>query len=50
MSAIVKKPITSFNKMAILLHWGVAFLLMAQFLIGLDMVDIPKGPDSSRPF
>ena len=50
MSDIRKKPINSFNKTAILLHWGVAFLLMVQFLIGLDMVDIPKGPDSSRPF
>ena len=50
MSDIGKKPINSFNKTAILLHWGIAFLLMAQFLIGLDMVDIPKGPDSSRPF
>ncbi len=50
MSDIGKEPINSFNKTAILLHWGVAFLLMAQFLIGLDMVDIPKGPDSSRPF
>ena len=50
MSDIDKKPINSFNKTAILLHWGIAFLLMAQFLIGLDMVDIPKGPDSSRPF
>ena len=50
MSHIYKKPIDSFNKTAILLHWGIAFLLMGQFLIGLDMVDIPKGPDSSRPF
>ena len=50
MSDIGKKPINSFNKTAILLHWGIAFLLMAQFLIGLDMVDIPKGPDSPRPF
>ena len=50
MSHIGKKPINSFNKTAILLHWGIAFLLMAQFLIGLDMVDIPKGPDSPRPF
>ena len=50
MSHIDKKPINSFNKTAILLHWGIAFLLMAQFLIGLDMVDIPKGPDSTRPF
>ena len=50
MSDIGKKPINSFNKTAILLHWGIAFLIMAQFLIGLDMVDIPKGPDSSRPF
>ena len=47
---IGKKPINAFNKTAIFLHWGIAFLLMAQFLIGLDMVDIPKGPDSSRPF
>ena len=47
---INKKPINSFNNTAILLHWAVAFLLMTQFLIGLDMVDIPKGPDSSRPF
>ena len=45
MSDIGKEPINSFNKTAILLHWGVAFLLMAQFLIGLDMVDIPKGPE-----
>ena len=50
MSDIGKKPINTFNKTAILLHWVVAFLLMAQFLIGLDMVDIPKGPDSPRPF
>ena len=50
MSDISKKPIDSFNKTAILLHWAVAFLLMVQFLIGLDMVDIPKGPDSTRPF
>ena len=50
MSDIGKKPINSFNKTAILLHWGIAFLIMAQFLIGLDMVDIPKGLDSSRPF
>ena len=50
MSNISKKPINSFNNTAILLHWVVAFLLMAQFLIGLDMVDIPKGPESSRPF
>ena len=50
MSHIDKKPIDSFNKTAILLHWVVAFLLMTQFLIGLDMVDIPKGPDSTRPF
>ena len=50
MSDIGKKPINTFNKTAILLHWGIAFLIMAQFLIGLDMVDIPKGPDSSRPF
>ena len=50
MSDIGKKPINSFNNTAILLHWLVAFLLMAQFLIGLDMVDIPKGPDSARPF
>ena len=45
-----KKVINSFNNTAILLHWVVAFLLMTQFLIGLDMVDIPKGPDSTRPF
>ena len=45
-----KKIINSFNNTAILLHWVVAFLLMTQFLIGLDMVDIPKGPDSTRPF
>ena len=44
------KPVNSYNKTAILLHWSVAFILMAQFLIGLDMVDIPKGPDSSRAF
>lgn len=50
MSQIGKKPVDSFNKTAILLHWVVAFLLMTQFLIGLDMVDIPKGPDSTRPF
>ena len=50
MSDIGKLPINTFNKTAILLHWGIAFLIMAQFLIGLDMVDIPKGPDSSRPF
>ena len=50
MSDISKKTINSYNKTAILLHWGVAFLLMVQFLIGLDMVDIPKGPDSPRPF
>ena len=50
MSDIGKNPINSFNKTAILVHWVIAFLLMAQFLIGLDMVDIPKGPDSSRPF
>ena len=50
MSHIGKNPINSFNKTAILLHWGIAFLIMAQFLIGLDMVDIPKGLDSSRPF
>ena len=50
MSDSNKKPINSFNNTAILLHWAVAFLLMTQFLIGLDMVDIPKGPDSSRPF
>ena len=45
-----KKVINSFNNTAILLQWVVAFLLMTQFLIGLDMVDIPKGPDSTRPF
>lgn len=45
-----KKVINSFNNTAILLHWVVAFLLMTQFLIGLDMVNIPKGPDSTRPF
>ena len=50
MSDIGKNPINSFNKTAILLHWVIAFLLMVQFLIGLDMVDIPKGPDSPRPF
>ena len=50
MSKIDIKPIDSFNNVAILLHWLVAFLLMVQFLIGLDMVDIPKGPDSSRVF
>ena len=50
MSGIYKRPLDSFNKTAISLHWGIAFLLMAQFFIGLDMVDIPKGPDSSRPF
>ena len=50
MSDIGKNPINSFNKTAILVHWVIAFLLMVQFLIGLDMVDIPKGPDSSRPF
>ena len=44
MSDIGKKPINSFNKTAILFHWVIAFLLMVQFLIGLDMVDIPKGP------
>ena len=42
------KPVNSYNKTAILLHWSVAFILMAQFLIGLDIVDNPKGPDSSR--
>ena len=50
MSDVGKKPINSFNQTAVLLHWVIAFLLMAQFLIGLDMVDIPKGPGSSRPF
>ena len=50
MPDISVRPIDSFNKTAILLHWVVAFLLMVQFLIGLDMVDIPKGPDSTRPF
>ena len=50
MSDIGKKPINSFNNTAILFHWVIAFLLMVQFLIGLDMVDIPKGPDSPRPF
>ena len=50
MSKIGIKPIDSFNTVAILLHWLVAFLLMVQFLIGLDMVDIPKGPDSPRAF
>ena len=50
MSDIGKNPINSFNKTAILVHWVIAFLLMIQFLIGLDMVDIPKGPDSPRPF
>ena len=44
------KPVNSYNKTAILLHWSVAIILIAQFLIGLDMVDIPKGPDSSRAF
>ena len=50
MPDISVRPIDSFNKTAILLHWVVAFLLMVQFLIGLDMVDIPKGPYSTRPF
>ena len=50
MSDIGKKPINTFNNTAILLHWVIAFLLMVQFLIGLDMVDIPKGPESPRPF
>ena len=44
------EPVDSFNNIAIFLHWLVAFLLMIQFLIGLDMVDIPKGPDSPRVF
>ena len=39
-----------FNNTAILLHWIVAFLLVVQFAIGLDMVNIPKGPDSPRAF
>ena len=50
MSHVDKKSVDSFNKTAILLHWVVACLLMIQFLIGLDMVDIPKGSDSTRPF
>ena len=50
MSDAGKKPINSFNNTAILFHWVIAFLLMVQFLIGVDMVEIPKGPDSSRPF
>ena len=50
MSDIGKKPINTFNNTAIFLHWVVAFLLVVQFLIGLDMVDIPKGPESPRPF
>ncbi len=41
---------TAFNKTAIFLHWFIALLLLAQFLIGLDMVNIPKGPDSTRAF
>ena len=45
-----KKPYKSYNRTAVLLHWIVAFLLVVQFLIGLDMVDIPKGPESTRPF
>ena len=44
------ETVDSFNNIAIFLHWLVAFLLMIQFLIGLDMVDIPKGPDSPRVF
>ena len=40
MSDIGKNPIISFNKTAILVHWVIAFLLMIQFLIGLDMAGI----------
>ena len=49
MADVSKKPIDSFNNTAILLHWGIALLIMA-VLNWVDMVDIPKGLDSSRPF
>ena len=39
---------TSYTNLAIILHWLLAGLLVFQLCVGVFMVDIPKGPDSSR--
>ncbi|GIR49113.1 MAG: hypothetical protein CM15mP58_12100 [Burkholderiaceae bacterium] len=49
MSDIGKTQLIFFNKTAILVHWVIAFVNDPVFN-GLDMVDIPKGPDSLAPF
>ena len=37
-----------YTKIAIILHWLLACLLVFQLCLGIFMVDIPKGPDSTR--
>ncbi len=39
---------SSYTNLAIILHWLLACLLLFQLCVGVFMVDIPKGPDSSR--
>ena len=39
---------TEYTRLAIILHWLIACLLIFQLCIGVFMVDIPKGPDSPR--
>ena len=46
MNANINKA--SYTDLAIILHWLLACLLVFQLCIGVFMVEIPKGPDSSR--
>ncbi|OUW04600.1 MAG: hypothetical protein CBD16_01895 [Betaproteobacteria bacterium TMED156] len=39
---------TKYTNLAIILHWLLAVLLIFQLCLGTFMVDIPKGPDSTR--
>ena len=40
--------VNSYTRVAIILHWLLASLIIFQFSTGTFMVDIPKGPDSPR--
>lgn len=39
-----------YSTISILLHWTTAVLIVALFVIGWSMVDLPRGPERSQTF
>ncbi len=39
-----------YNRVAVVLHWAIGLALLAQIILGLSMIEIPKNPVGVRAF